>query len=240
MRDQDLLQRKARALFKYAEAHLRCDDKSLRRPFFIEISGTPSAGKTRSVFELDKLLRHHDLRVLRLQEGTDELRHLPRTTPLFNIQVGIHALHLLLETSVGHDFDVVIFERGIFDAYCWMLYWLDKKQITPEECKLVQSFLVSPLWSGKIDAAYFLVCDSEEAVRRKFRTALSHKLGETTTLETHRNLVSQYRRAYAQLRGKHPQLVLMDTTRLDEKEMVKKIADHALSALEKKIDEDSK
>jgi hypothetical protein len=186
------------------------------------------------ITELDKFFRRMGFRVLRPQEGAEVIRHITRDTPVYNVRTGLYSLSLLLDLSWGHQYDLVIFDRAIFDSYVWMMYWEEKNKLSEEEKKIIQEFFLNRLWTNEIDAAYFVVCDPEEAMRRELRIALSQKLGETSNPKTIKGLVERYNVAYAKLSPTHPNLFLLDTTLLNEQEMVSKIADHVLSTLEVK------
>ncbi len=208
----------------------------LPRPFFIEITGSPSAGKTTTITELDKFLRRYDFRVLRPQEGAEVIRHIERTTPLYNIRTGLYALQMLIDLSHGNLYDVVIFDRCMFDAYTWMMYWRDKEKLSEEEEKIIQSFFLSKFWMQNIDAAYFMVCDPKIAMERELRVALTDKLGETTNPQSIEKLVGRYRKAYSDLSPEYPQLRLFDTTHLKEDIMIENVALDILMSLEKKAE----
>ncbi|MDO8452114.1 MAG: AAA family ATPase, partial [bacterium] len=222
-------------ILDYLKASIRYDQTFLPRPFFIEVTGTPSSGKTTTITELDKFFRRQGFRVLRPQEGAEVIRHIGRDTPLYNIRTGLYALELLIDFSSGHPYDIVIFDRCIFDAYSWMMYWQEKGKLSDEETRLIQTFFLSRFWTDNIDAAYFMVCDPEEAMRRELRIALSQKLGETTNPKTVQTLFDRYVRAYAILSPQYPQLTLINTTKLNEQTMVEMIANQTLDIFEAKI-----
>lgn len=232
--NENVFERKAQTILAYLKSHLRYDDGFLPRPFFLEFTGSPSAGKTTTITELDKFLRRQGFRVLRPQEGAEVIRHIERNTPLYNIRTGIYALTQLIDFSAGHPYDVVIFDRCIFDAYCWMMYWVEKGKLSAEEKNIIQAFFLSRFWADKIDAAYFMICEPEVAIERELRIALSRKLGETTNPQSVHTLVERYKRAYEVLSRDHDQLFLVDTTRIDEEKMVKHIATQTLDILERK------
>lgn len=235
MKNENLFEEKAKLILKYLKSDLRYDEKFLPRPFFLEFTGSPSSGKTTTITELDKFLRRHGFRVLRPQEGAEVIRHIPRTTPLYNIRTGLYALNKLIDESYGHLYDVIIFDRCVFDAYCWMMYWEEKSKLTKEEKELAQSFFLSRFWMEKIDAAFIMVCDPKIAMERELRIALSQKLGETTNPQTIKTLVGRYSKAYEILSPKYPQLHLIDTTNLSEQTMVEIIATEILNIFEEKI-----
>lgn len=231
---ENVFEQKARVILNYLKNTVRYDTNFLPRPFFLEFTGSPSSGKTTTITELDKFLRRQGFRVLRPQEGAEVIRHIERTTPLYNIRTGLYALNMLIDLSHGHLYDVVIFDRCVFDAYCWMMYWLEKGKLDEHERELIQSFFLLRFWTNSIDAAFFMTCDPEVAMQRELRIALSQKLGETTNPETVRVLVERYKKAYDILSPRHPQLRLIDTTNTDEQHMVEMIALSTLDVFEQK------
>jgi len=228
-------EKQAQKILKYLKSDLRYDSKFMPRPFFFEFTGSPSAGKTTTITELDKFLRRQGFRVLCPQEGAEVIRHIERTTPLYNIRTGMYATELLIDISMGNLYDIVIFDRCIFDAYCWMEYWDEKKKLRPKEKQTIQSFFLSRFFTDKLDAVYFMICDSETAMKRELKIALSKKHGETTNPKTLQTLVKRFENAYKTLSPNYSQLHLLDTTNFEEKAMIEYIATHALNVLEKKI-----
>jgi len=219
--------------------YLRCDHRYdsayLARPFIAEFTGSPSSGKTTCITELDKGLRRLKLRVWRPQEGAEVIRHIERTTPVYNIRTGLYALTTLLDVCSGHQYDVVLLDRGVFDVHTWMMYWQDKNQLTEEEKILIQSFFQLRFWIEKVDVAYFMICDPKKAMERELKIALTDTMGDFTNHETITKLANRYKNAYEELKGRHPQLHLIDTTDLSEEAMVNLIAEKTLLAFEKHL-----
>src|SRR3989338_484322 len=106
-------EKKAKTILSYLKQSVRYDESFLPRPFFLEITGSPAAGKTTTITEFDKFFRRMGFRVLRPQEGAEVIRHIGRDTPLYNIRTGLYALQLLIDLSAGHQYDLVILDRGI-------------------------------------------------------------------------------------------------------------------------------
>lgn len=222
----------AQRILRHLKAHIRYDNGFMPRPFFVEFTGSPSSGKSTTIVELYKFLRRLGFRVYKPLEGAEEIQHIPRTTPVYNVRTGLYALQILLDESYKHTYDIVLLDRGVFDTYAWMMYWRDKEKLTTEEEQLIQQFFLNPLWINTIDAAYFMICSTEEAMRRELRIALSDRLGETTNPASVTKLIDRYTRAYELLRGGYPQLQLVDTTELTEQAMVETIGSHLLNTLE--------
>ncbi len=232
--DSRKLEEQAQQLLRYLKVELRYDESHLPRPFFIEFTGSPSSGKTTTIVELDKFLRRQGFTVFHPQEGAEVIRHIPRTTPLYNIRTGLYALQILIDLMRGHMYDVVIFDRCIFDAYCWMMYWEEKGKLTEQERHIIQTFFLSRFWTDSIDVAYFMTCDPKTAAERELKIAVSEKLGETTNPSSVKTLITRYRNAHEILKPHHPQLHLIDTTHMDAKTMVNIVVETTLNELLKK------
>lgn len=235
-RKENDFERAAKRIHRFLRTDKRYGEGYLPAPFIIEFTGSPSSGKTTTITELDKFLRRYDFRVLRPQEGAEVIRHIPRTTPIYNIRTGLYALSNLLDYAHGHMYDIVIFDRAIFDTYAWMMYWEGKKLLAPEERLLIQDFFLSPFWTDRITACFIMVCDQKEAMERELKIALSDKLGETSNPDAMATLALRYRTLYADLSCKFPQLRLIDTTHMEEGNMIKYIASHTLDILETEIE----
>ena len=114
-------------------------------------------------------------RVWKPQEGAEVIRHIPRTTPEYNIRTGTYALNLLLDNAYGHNYDLIIFDRCIFDAFCWMEYWNKKGRLTEDEMINNQIFFLQKPWVDYIDTVIMMTCSAEEAMKRELKIALSSK-----------------------------------------------------------------
>lgn len=217
------LETQVKLLHKHLKTRERYDGTFLPRPFFIEFNGTPSSGKTTIIKELYKFLKRSGFKVAIPQEGAEVIPHTHRNSPKYNIRTGMYALEILLRLQQGHEYDFVLFDRCIFDAYVWTIYWHEKEKLTAEEMRLLQGYFLFSGWGHDIDAAYFVICDPETAVRRENSIAVSQKLGETTNPKTIEKLIGFHRRAHAELEEKFPQIHILDTTHLNRLEMVETV-----------------
>ncbi len=219
-------------LHGYLRTDVRYGDSFLPAPFMIEFTGSPDAGKTTCIKELDKFLHRNDFRVFIPQEGAEAIRHIHRKTPEYNLRTGLYALNMLIDFAHSHTYDIVIFDRAIFDAYTWMIYWEDKGLISERERELHQSFFLSNPWVERIITSYIVTCDPNEAVRRGQRIAASkEKLGDSSNPESVRKSVLRYRRMFEELSPKYPQLKMIDTTNMTEEEMVTHVTTTTMETL---------
>ena len=80
--DKELIfEKKALRILEHLKSKLRYDIEFLPRPFMIELTGSPSSGKTTTITEMYNFLRPLGFKVWRPQEGAEWIQHIPRTTP---------------------------------------------------------------------------------------------------------------------------------------------------------------
>lgn len=103
---------------------LRHNMQPLPRPFIVEFDGMPSSGKTTIIRALDKYFRHNGWCVLPPQEGAQVIRHIPRSASpaQYNIRTALYGIQKIMDVSYTHTYDILLLDRGIFDASCWVEY----------------------------------------------------------------------------------------------------------------------
>jgi len=226
-------ERRARLVASYFNRKLRHGKDIIPPPFTIELLGTPSGGKSTLVRELDKFWKRQGFRVWHPQEGAEAVRYLDRSTPFYNIATGLYAYQLLMQISEGHQYDHVIFERCIFDAYTWMKYWRKLGKLSLETMKMLQeSFL---LGAPRIDCAVIVICDPDVAMQRETKNELTTQLGNHTRPDKIQFILDCNQESYEELNKNFQNLFLFDTTNLDEKTMVQEAARIILNVLEQKV-----
>lgn len=225
-------------------AHLRTDIRYdptfFPPPLFIELTGSPSSGKSTVIKKIDDSLRGEGFRVLIPQEGAEVIRHVPRSTALYNIRTGLYALELLIDQIHGHNYDVIIFDRCIFDVDNWMAYWEGKQLLSAEEARMVQDFFRMRFWVNHIAAAFILTCDPEVAMKRERRVGTRKGNGQYTNPETINKLNERYRLMYQRLSPDFPQLELIDTTNYSAQAMIEMMTAKILRAIKVYIEKTTK
>ena len=221
-------------LLTYLKPEIRRDMHNIPRPFTAEFLGSPDAGKTTIITEMGNFFKGQGFRVWCPQEGAEVVRHMPRESPLYNIRTTLYAMKLLIDVAHGHAYDIVFFDRCIYDAYVWMMYWRERNMLSEEEMTTIQNFVLSRFLTDKIDIAFIVTCDPEEAMKRALKNALSEKRGFTNA-STIKALADRYRIAFNQLTPYHSQLRHIDTTNLTEQGMIQEVANETIQTLEKKF-----
>jgi len=216
------------------------EQKQMKRPYFIEITGSPSSGKTTIIQILDPFFRRQGFRVYTPQEGAEVIRHIPRTNHLYNVRTGLYALTTLIDASVNNNYDLVIFDRCLYDALTWINYWSAKNDLTITETKTLEGFFSFYTWLNWLDAIFFVVADPEEAAKRDREASLTDKFGTTTNPENLKKLMELFTKVYRWCRKNNydnkngETIFLINTTGMDRKEMAKDILEKTLSSLEKR------
>ncbi len=115
---------RAKELLKLLDPEgVRCG--KLPRPFIVEITGSPVSGKTTTINILDDFFRRQKYqeqkyRVWKPLEGAEAVRDIPRTSHIYNTATAGYALEILKKHSFSAEYDLILFDRCLYDAWCWM------------------------------------------------------------------------------------------------------------------------
>lgn len=210
------------------------EKKSPERPYFIEITGPPSSGKTTIIQILDPFFRRQGFRVYTPQEGAEVIRHIPRTSHLYNVRTGLYALTTLIDASVNNNYDLVIFDRCLFDACTWPEYWIGKNDLSRQDADTIQCFFAL---SGMklLDAVFFVTADIKTVLKREKTVSLTEKFGETTNPKSLEQLINLFSKVYEKYYSELPHVFLIDTSKMDRKQMTEIVLEKTLNALEKRL-----
>lgn len=231
--DKKIIQQQIDDIKEYLRYDIRY---SLPRPFIVEFAGPPSVGKTSVIAGIDDFLRPLGLsKIWPPQEGPREIRHISRSTPDYNLRTALDSIPKLLDESHDSRYDLILFDRCVYDAYCWMEYWEKKGKLSSKDKLLFQSYYMNSRFTEKIDICYFLVCDPETSMKREFKDAISNEVRETTNLESIKMLDGIWRSSYKSLFPSNPNLRLVDTTNLNVSDMTRMIVRDMLDTFKFKI-----
>lgn len=215
----------------YLRHDLRHGDGFLPAPFFVELFGNPDSGKSSAGKSLYMFLRRHKFRVKKPLEGAEEISDdIPRSSPEFNLATGAYAVKFLTHEHHMHTHDVVILDRGIFDAYGQMASWHSAGRLTMEEMRIYQEYFLSRFWAPRVTVAIALVCDPEVAIRRTQKEARTKQLGGSTTPESIARMRASTITTYEELRTTYP-VHLIDTSRLSIEEVADRVNNIVLESM---------
>jgi thymidylate kinase len=193
----------------------------MSRPVIIELTGLPAAGKTSAARLLTNRLRRSGVACKMIDEAAQR-------NPLqdqkcewhFNAWSSFRTVMDLLDARRATEAGVVVVDRGLVDAQCWMLWFRLRREIDDDTYQRMRDFLRSPNWAR--DTA--LVVE----LRVGFDTALRRRSGDTGRIFNWQNFPS-LEKAYESTIGdgssRHADTTLarIDTDRLSIAEVVNRI-----------------
>ena len=205
-----------------------------KRPIVIEFSGSPKSGKTSSINSLELFLKRNGFKVKTLQERASVCPVSDKQSPMFNIWTACSTIAGMIGILENKDsaIDVLILDRGIFDALCWF-DWLEKKGKMEESQKeIIGNFLLSYEFVKSIDIVFAFTVDPKESIKREYANLLTKKPGTIMN----ENVLSEYRNSVLDLCNKKQNsfhnVLCIDTTDLDQDEVGKKVTEDTLNALQ--------
>jgi hypothetical protein len=137
-----------------------------RRPYIVELTGTPKAGKTTVIGELAKFFLACDYRVHVLSERAAVCPLRMKGHFFFNTWTTATMLAELLEHADGNE-DIIIIDRGIFDALVWLELQFRRNQVLEPEREAFEDFVLLERWRGLVDLSVVLTVDPSTALRRE-------------------------------------------------------------------------
>lgn len=194
---EDLLRSLHPEVAATSEPHARSTSVhlGLSRPFVIEFAGTPKAGKTTAFENLVMFLRRNDFRVASISEKAASCPIKQKDHIFFNTWTASQTLSDLLVALQG-SYDVVVLDRGLFDALIWMRWLRNKGRLSPHDYDVVTSFYQIERWKSVIDLVFLLTVDPTTALEREHSRFLTHKPGtimnETALAELNQAIVETY------------------------------------------------
>ena len=178
---------------KAKEVKLLKETHRKRRPIVIEFSGSPKAGKTSSINSLKQFLKRNGFDVEVIQERASMCPVSDKQSPMFNIWTSCMSLAGLVGIieDKKSSCDVVILDRGVFDALCWF-EWLNKYDKMEDDFKkLTSNFLLQNEFVGLIDIVFSYTVEPVKSIEREFATLLTDQTGSIMNLK----VLGEYREA---------------------------------------------
>ena len=233
-----------------------------RRAFIIEFAGMPKAGKSgcirtiRQYFSSGSKIRVKDPGVLKRQyriyspaEGVS-LRTpgvLKQNLLDYNSWAGAYALQELLQARHDNYHDLVILDRGPWDAGCWLDYVKTlqlEHPISAQEADRIVGFFQLPHWMTCADLHVVLVVDPDAAAERERDERLIAHYGPVSDkmlMATMKKIYEKKFPSLAEIKAKEcphvgkASAMLIDTTHLTALEVANQVIERALDIVDLKI-----
>lgn len=224
---------------KAKEVKLLKETHRKRRPIVIEFSGSPKAGKTSSINSLKQFLKRNGFEVEVIQERASMCPVSDKQSPMFNIWTSCMSLAGLVGIieDKKSSCDVVILDRGVFDALCWF-EWLNKYDKMEDDFKkLTSNFLLQNEFVGLIDIVFSFTVEPVKSIEREFATLLTDQTGSIMNLK----VLGEYREAINSAVNKNKKyfknIIPVDTSDGNQDYVGKLVTQKTLETLSDLLDE---
>lgn len=135
-----------------------------RKPFMVEFSGTPEAGKTTTINTVANIMRNANYKVIVLRESAE---YLPNEIAKGTFQANMW-MHFITQAgllkAVHADADIALIDRGIIDSEFYGQKFLAEGGCSKEEYEEFERTFLQCL---KPDLFIILMVTPEEAIKRR-------------------------------------------------------------------------
>jgi thymidylate kinase len=142
----------------------------------VELAGTPKAGKTTAIHVLHRFLKDCGYQVHEMRERAAECPIALKGHFFFNTWTTTTMLAAMIE-SLESEADVVLLDRGVFDAIVWLEAQSRQHQVSPEEREVFRNFVLLDRWRKLTDLTVVLKVDPATAVARENENLLIKRTG---------------------------------------------------------------
>lgn len=147
-----------------------------RRAFVVEFTGTPKAGKSTSVETLKRFFKDAGFQVHLLQERAAECPLPMKGHFFFNAWTTATMLAEVLETHET-NVDLLILDRGFFDALIWLELQDKRGQLSPQEKRTFKDFVLLERWRSLVDCTVLMTVDPDTALDRENKNQIVRRDG---------------------------------------------------------------
>ena len=134
------------------------------RAFVVEFAGTPKSGKSTSVEAIRHFFRRFGFSVHVLSERAAQCPIPMKGHLFFNTWCATTMLAELLE-NVDTKTDIIIADRGLFDALIWFQTQAKRGELLDEELNQIESFLLMDRWKNLFNLVAVLHASAATALQ---------------------------------------------------------------------------
>lgn len=135
-------------------------------PIIIELSGTPNSGKTTVLNKISSVCRRKHINCRVIFESAPYCKILNKLSPEFNYWTGADFIKKLWN-FIAEKPDIVLCERGLFDAICWMEFHLNENNISKKQFQIMKNFYLNEDISNYTRYVLVMTCSDQVAVNRE-------------------------------------------------------------------------
>ena len=204
-----------------------------KRPIVIEFSGSPKAGKTSCINSLELFLKRNGFSVKVIQERASVCPVSDKQSPMFNIWTSCMSLAGLIGTleDKSNNVDVLILDRGIFDALCWFEWLSSTDKMEDNQRFITEQFLLMDELIKSIDIVFAFCAEPHISIEREYANLLTDKIGTIMNKTVLEEYLSAIRRTIEKKKTYFHSVFEIDTSNKVQDEVGKEVTTKTLETL---------
>ena len=218
-----------------------------RKPVVIEFAGVPKAGKTTTLGQVHAFLKRCGFRVEVVVEHASICPVRDKKHANFNVWTACTTLSQILEKtqipSRPGDPDVLILDRGLFDAVNWFAVMERLARIREAERELIERFLLMDDWRKRITGVIVMTASPADSMEReRGYLPVEGTTGSIMNDDVLRTMLETTRETASRLRKeKHFRIFEVDTSRdasAGPRATAERATDLVLGLIEEQLEEE--
>lgn len=218
-----------------------------RRPVVIEFAGVPKAGKTTTLGQVHTFLKRCGFRVEVVVERASICPIRDKTHSNFNVWTACTTLAQVLEKTQDPprdgDPDVLILDRGLFDAVNWLAFMERLARIRKAERELIEQFLLLDDWRERITGVIVMTASPADSMEReRGYLPVVGRTGSIMNEDVLRTMLETTRETTARLgKKRNSRIFEVDTSRdasAGPRATAEAVADLVLRLIEEQLEEE--
>lgn len=204
-----------------------------KRPIVIEFSGSPKAGKTSCINSLELFLKRNGFTVQIIQERASICPVSNKQSPMFNLWTSCMSLSGLIGIleNKENNVDILILDRGIFDALCWFEWLVDNKMMEEEQRRVAESFFLMDEIVKSIDIVFAFKVQPNMSIEREYANLLTDKLGTIMNIKVLSEYLNAIENTISMKKKFFHKIFLIDTSNKNQDEVGQEVTTNTLNTL---------
>lgn len=208
-----------------------------KRPIVIEFSGSPKAGKTSCINSLELFLKRNGFSVKIVQERASVCPVSDKQSPMFNLWTACMSLAGLIGTleDKKSNVDVLILDRGIFDALCWFEWLVSNSKMEEKQRCITENFLLMEELIKNIDIVFAFSVEPKISIDREYANLLTNKPGSIMNQKVLAEYLEAIKNTYSLKRNFFHEVFMIDTSNKNQDQVGKEVTETTLDTLKKML-----
>lgn len=193
---------------------------NMRKPFIVEFTGTPEAGKTSTIKSLLHLMNNYDISFIK--ESAEIIpQDIPKDSSDQNLWIICKTLQKILE-GIYSNSDLLLIDRGVLDRLFFNYLYISKNKCNQQESEFTQNLITNPQFAPDLLVHFFV--EPEVAIMRRGGE------GRLVTIEWVTNYNNLFQEFISDSKFDKIPIFTLDTTHMSKEDVIKKTHEAILSS----------